>query len=103
MSVQTFEVRVRNNGYLGMKHIEASNHKSAGIKGKKYGHVVSVRKVEFDRPFGNIEKLDLKQPPLVEYVENSLYGSAIAMDEMIWQKRNKRRNNLYKDKFSLDK
>ncbi len=99
---RTFEVRVRNNGLLGMKHIQARDHRQAGIKGKKYGHIVSIRRVDQARLFGDIEKLDLKQPPLVEFVQDSPYTTAIAMDEMIWQKRNKRRKNLQKDKKNID-
>lgn len=102
----TFEVRVRNNGNLGMKHIDASNSKSASIKGRKYGHVVSVRKVDKERQLKYIEQLDLHQPPLIEYVEGSSYTTAIAMDEMIWNKKKKRSERLesrQKDKNHLDK
>lgn len=98
-----FEVRVRNNGFLGMKHVEARDHRQARVKGKKYGHVVSVRRTHPERLFGDIEKLDLKQRPLVEYVQDSPYTTAIAMGEMIWQKRNKRINNRWKDKKDIDK
>ena len=35
-------------------------------------------------------------------VRASPYRSAVAMDELIGQKRNARRNNLYKDKEELD-
>ena len=94
----TFEVRVRNNGNLGMKHVEANNHRSARIKGMRYGHVVSVRKVDPERRLKYIEELDLKQPPLVEYVEGSPYATAIAMGEMIWQKKSKRSMRLEKRK-----
>jgi len=94
----TFEIRVRNNGSLGMKHVQAKDHKSAKIKGKRYGHVVSVRKADITHIFGNIENLELNQMPLVEYVKGSHYESAIAMDEMIWNKRNKRIKNKEKDK-----
>ncbi len=101
--VEMFEVRVRNNGVLGMKHIEARDHRQAGVKGRKYGHIVSVRHIDKTRIFGDIEKLDLEQPPLVEFVQDSPYKTAIAMDEMIWQKRNKRIKNRQKDKLAIDK
>lgn len=101
--MQFYEVRIRNNGKLQTKHHEASKPGQAERKGRKHGQVVSVRKVDFTKIFGNIENLDLKQPPLIEYVENSPYTTAIAMDEMVWQKRNKRIRNRGKDENRLDK
>lgn len=89
---------IRNEKRLKTFHIEAIRPKQAKIKAMKYGQVISVRKVDYTKIFGNIEQLDLNQKPLIEYVEDSPYRNAIAMDEMIWQKRNKRINNRGKDK-----
>ncbi|KKM13597.1 hypothetical protein LCGC14_1714600 [marine sediment metagenome] len=99
----TYEIRIKNNGTPKTMHKEARNHHQAFVKAKKYGQVLSVRKVDFTQIFGNIEKLDLKQAPLIEQVEGSPYNSAIAMDEMIWNKRNKRIGNRDRDKIDLDK
>lgn len=101
--LQIYEVRIKDNGKPQTKHTEASSPSQAKKKALKYGQVVSVRKVDYTKIFGDIEKLDLNQPPLIEYVENSPYTTAVAMDEMIWQKRNKRLKNKGKDKNRLDK
>jgi len=95
--------KIKNEKRLKTVHVEASRKKQAEVKGRKHGRVISVRKVDFTKIFGNIENLDLKQPPLIEYVENSPYTTAIAMDEMVWQKRNKRIRNRGKDENRLDK
>ncbi len=101
--LQIYELRIKNNGKPQTKHIEARGQHQAYVKARKYGQVISVRKVDYTKIFGNIENLDLHQKPLIEYVENSPYTTAIAMDEMIWQKRNKRLKNKDKDKNRLDK
>jgi hypothetical protein len=95
----TYEVRLRNSGSIIMLHFLASGHHQAIVKAKGRGQIISVRKVDYTQIFGDIERLDLQQK---EYVENSPYETAIAMDEMIWLKRNKRRNNQFKDKKSID-
>ena len=99
----TYEIRIKNNGTPKTMHKEASSHHQAFVKAKKYGQVLSIRKVDFTQIFGNIENLDLHQPPLIEQVEGSPYSTAVAMDEMIWQKRNKRIKNRDKDENRLDK
>ncbi len=76
-------------------HIEARTPEQASDKAEKYGRPISVRKIARSKIFGNIEQLDLKPPP---YQEGNPYETAIAMDEMIWQKRNNRRKNMSKDK-----
>ncbi len=90
-----YEVRVRNHRYVEMFHIDAKNHSRAKSLAKKFGHVVSIRKVDKELLLGKIEHLKLDEP--IEVIENP-YESAVAMDEMIWNKRNKRRINQSKDK-----
>ncbi len=112
-NLQTYEVTVRVKGnptefwdgkylhrykigkLLQMFHIEARTHKIAKERAKRYGYPIAVRKANVDRIKGNIENLKLDQG------ENP-YPTAISMDEMIWQKRNIRRNNLHRDKETID-
>ncbi len=112
MSLQTFEVRVNvKNGkghyssLLGMHvqdeivkmfHKEARTPKQAMQKCEKYGRPISVRKIVMDKIIGFAENTVLEQ------LENP-YEHAIAMDEFVWQKRNKRIKNQDKDKKSIDK
>ncbi len=93
-----FQVEVRNNGQTKMLHYTAHDGDQAAAKADGHGQIVSVRKVEYAEIYGNIEKLNLKQPP--EFVDSSPYETAVAMDELIWDKRNKRRMNQEKDKKS---
>jgi len=92
-----FEVRVRNHRYVEMFHIDAKSHSRAKTLAKKFGHVVSIRKVDKELLLGRIEHLKLDEP--IEMIESSPYESAIAMDELIWNKRNKRRENQQRDKI----
>ena len=101
--IATYEARVRINRQLKMFHFLDVSRKRAKAMASKKGHVVSVRKVDYTNVFGNIENLNLDLPPLVEYVTDSPYESAIAMDEMIFNKRNNRLKNKGKDKVELDK
>jgi hypothetical protein len=125
-NVTTFEVRVRVDsgkpeykpikysskvkGYYGkvewaceqvvkMFHIPARTHEQAKkIARRKYGEPISCHKLDVMSHLSNIENLKLDQPVL--YGAGSPYKNAIAMDEKIWEKRNKRRNNMHKDKGS---
>ena len=95
---QTYELRLRVNGELKTVHKTASSPYQAMVKAKKLGTAIHVRKVDFTKIFGNIEDLNLEQG---EKVEVSPYTTAIAMDEMIWKKKDnriKRLNNRQKDK-----
>jgi hypothetical protein len=67
-------------------------------EGGSYGRVIRCHKVSRDRilGIGSIEHMRLDARPV--QVKSSPYRSAIAMDEMIGQKRNTRRANQYKDK-----
>lgn len=79
-----------------MKHIDARTHEQAKKKAEKYGRVLSVRKHISTRSYGKIENIKLDQEPLPLIVPQ--FSKAIAMDEMIWKKRNVRRNNMQRDK-----
>ncbi len=115
-NVATFEVKVRVSVgkeeykpicYYGkaewardkickMFHIKArTQDKAEKIARKKYGEPISCRKVNVYDMLGNPENIKLEQPTV--YGVNP-YKNAVAMDEMIWEKRNKRIKNAYKDK-----
>lgn len=108
----TFEVRVRTKSdkpigfdsfhgefifrkILKMFHIDANKPGQAIEKAKRYGDVVSCRKVSVAEALCAIENLDLTQKPA--YGKGSPYPSAVAMDEMVWKKQ-KRMKNHHKDK-----
>jgi len=88
-----------------MFHIDARTPEQAGEKAKRYGRPLTIRKADITKMYGDITRLKLDQKPLVDmYQQGSPYSSAIAMDEMIWQKKNrkKRVKNREKDKKSID-
>ena len=111
-NVTTFEVRVRVKGQplayhdyhgeykynkiLKMLHIVRRTSNQAIVAARKYGEVVSCRKVDIGAMVGNIEHIKLDQATV--YDSGNPYKTAVAMDEMVWNKRNKRINNVYKDK-----
>jgi ribosomal protein S16 len=85
-----------------MKHIEARTPNQAKEKAKKYGRPLSIRLHQTVRRFENIENLKLNQQPIDDiYQHGNPYSDAIAMDEMIWKKRNDRRKNMKRDKKYL--
>ncbi len=87
-----------------MFHFSAKTPQQACDKAWKYGRPLGVRKIDRDKIFGDIEKLKLAPQTLDVYKDGNPYNSALAMDEMIWQKRNSRRKNMQqKDKISIDK
>ena len=92
---------------IKMFHIEASDPKKAEEKSRKYGgNFVSCRKANRERIIGleNVEHIHIEPPPPEIYGKGNPYVTPMAMDSMIWNKRNKRRSNLYKDKEdSIDK
>ena len=108
----TYEVRVKVRGapieyyarygrviykdIIKMLHFNVRTPKQATDRACKYGEVLSCRKVDKDSMIGNIEKIQLE--PQDVYAMGNPYNNALAMDEMIWNKRNNRRNNLHKDK-----
>lgn len=93
-----YEVGVIRNGQTDMLHYNRNTPKQAMDAGSCHGRVIFCRKVQRDKIFaiGSIEHMKLDVKPV--QVKSSPYRSAIAMDEMIGQKRNLRRANLYKDK-----
>jgi hypothetical protein len=112
MSMATYEIRVRVKGetpkyeykrgcfsykeIVKMFHKEAHSPHQAMERCRKYGTPISARKVDTSAMFGNFEQLPINNNV---YVEGNPYGNAVSMDEMIWQKRNKRRDNMFKDKL----
>jgi hypothetical protein len=73
---------------MKMFHVEARTPDQAIKKSEKYGgELVSCRKAD-------------KEEPPVMYLKGNPYKSAIAMESMIWQKRNVRRKKMDKDKES---
>ncbi len=113
-NVSTFEVRVRQKGVVPIKilnwdegrkfkkvlkmfHIERRTRRQAIEEAERYGDVVSCRKVDASRDIGSIENLTIDNEKYIP-VNVNLYTSAIAMDEMVWKKRNKRIHNRHKDK-----
>ena len=114
--IPTFEVKVKiKNGMkiysslLGMFvqeeitkmfHRDARTGNQAMRMCEKYGRPVSARKADVTKMLGNMENLSLEQEP---YNDGNPYESAIAMDEFIWNKKNrkKRIQNQGKDKKDL--
>ena len=113
-----FEVRVKvkdgikhYSSFLGMFvqsetikmfHRDARTGGQAMKRCEKYGRPISVRKADVSKMLGNMENLRLEQAP---YSDGNPYESAIAMDEFIWNKkeRKKRIQSQEKDKKDLTK
>ena len=97
----SFQGLYRNWEERKMKHVDARTPAQAANKARKYGKVLSVRKHVSSRRFEKIEHIDIErtQPELVK----PTFSQAIALDEMIWKKRNVRRKNMYRDKNKVDK
>lgn len=87
--------KYENKDTVRMFHIEARTGRLACDKAEKYGHPLGARKVNVDKIRGNPENLKLDIVPDVLQVGDN---RAIAMDEMVWLKRNNRRNNMGKDR-----
>jgi predicted aconitase len=111
VSITTYEAWVKSNRFwvhtkqgkhpmVRMYHIDARTNEQAREKAKKYGEPIRVQKAKTEDMFGEFELLPLRNDV---YQNGNPYDSAVALDEMIWLKRNKRRNNMYKDKESIDK
>jgi hypothetical protein len=78
-----------------MVHIIRRTKQQAIKEGQKHGRVIHCRKADMTAMLGNPETLKLDQPSV--YGINP-YKTAVAMDEMIGQKRVKRRKYMQKDK-----
>lgn len=81
-------------------HKEAKTPEQAKARCKEYGRPISVRKVDVSTMHKDFEKLPLLNGV---YQDGNPYEHAIAMDEMIWEKRNKRRSTMQKEKDTLEK
>ena len=84
---------------LKMFHFDRRTPRQAINAGMKHGKVLHCRKADAQAMLGNPEKIVLDQT--IAFGVNNPYKNAIAMDEMIWQKRNKRRTNSFKDKRKI--
>lgn len=85
------------NTVAKMFHIEARTQEQARKKAEKYGRPVSVRKVNKDKVGRSTENMLLR---VSEGLFNP-YPDAIAMDEMIWRRKERRAeriNDRVKDK-----
>lgn len=88
------KVRQKNSRYIIRTcRIQERNDDKAREKARKYGEPITAYKVDVNT--SGIEHLKLNQLPLEKV------STAIAMDEMIWAKRNKRRENIFKDKVDV--
>lgn len=94
-----YEVGIVRNGITVMLNYNRGRSKQAMREGGKHGRVLFCRKANRDKiiGIGEIEHMRL-EPNKPVMVKTSPYRSAIAMDELIGQKRNLRRDNLYRDK-----
>lgn len=101
----TYEVLVKSNKVMvntrgghhpltKMYHVDATSPEKAARKVEKHGKPVRVRKADVTMMYGNFENILDDNV----YQNGNPYNSALAMDEMIWQKRNNRRNNMHRDK-----
>ena len=81
-----------------MFHIDARTDEQARKKAKKYGKPLSVRKYHPEDRLKNIENIKLNQEPLDVFLLNNQFNKALAMDEFIWKKQNKKRKYLHLDK-----
>ena len=80
-------------------HIPARTPQQACDKARKHGRPLEAHKINREKIFGNIEALKISETqPKGVYAQGNPYNTAVAMDEMIWLKRNNRRKNMVKDK-----
>lgn len=103
----TFEVKVKVkdgskifSSFLGMFvqhetvkmfHKDARTGNQAMSMCEKYGRPISYHKADVSKMLGNMENLPLEQAP---YSDGNPYDSAIAMDEFIWKKKDKRKKRI---------
>jgi len=97
-----YDVGVVRNGITVMLNYDRNSWKQAKREGQKHGRVLFCRKTNKDKiiGIGEIEHMRL-EPNKPIRVKSSPYRSAVAMDEMIGQKRRLRRDNLQKDKGNI--
>lgn len=104
-NIHTFEVKVEvkesgsrhfsphvgmyiENKVTKMFHFDTRTPKQAERRGEKHGRVISVQKVDVDRMRGNMDSLMLRLKA------TNPYPDAVAMDEMIWRRKDKRAERL---------
>jgi hypothetical protein len=108
MNINVYEVRVQIKGQpfeyysrFGKRisndiekifHFERNKPEQAIEEGRRYGKVINCRKVKYSDVLGEIEGMKLNPQPSI-YAQGNPYKSAIAMSDMIWEKRNIRRLN----------
>lgn len=108
-NIQTFEVQVRvkrkgsrrfsprmgmyvDDSDIRMFHIEAGKPKQAKRKAEKHGRVLSCRKVSASQV---IERMAvITEAQLVGIQMTNPYLDAVAMDELIWKRKNKRAERI---------
>ena len=100
--MESFGVRFKDNGRIKTAVVEAVGHERAERKASAFPNVISVHKLFYDRiiyhEVNEIKKTtdlmqDIAQPKM----------SPLAMDEFIWMRKNKRKQNLEnKSKDKLD-
>lgn len=111
-TLTTFEVRVEvkqgskhYQSFLGMYvqdktvkmfHKDARTREQAIQKCEKYGRPLSARKLDVEKIDGSMVNLNLEE------IMINPWENALAMDEMIWRKRNVRIQSRQKDKPTLD-
>jgi predicted HTH domain antitoxin len=84
-----------------MFHFERRTPEQAVEAGKRYGEVLTCRKADREKILGSVDGMSIDPIPTI-YDNGNPYKNAMAMDDMIWKKRNIRRANLDKDKKDLD-
>lgn len=93
------ETRKGKHPLVKMYHIEARTHQQAREKAKKYGEPIRVQKADPLVMFGDIEHLPLQNDiyiPGGQYSEMTY--SPLNYSNKVYEKRNKRRNNMHRDK-----
>ena len=111
-TLTTFEVRVEvkqgskhyqpflgmyvQNKTVKMFHKDARTREQAIQKCEKYGRPLSARKLDVEKIDGSMVNLNLEE------IMINPWENALAMDEMIWRKRNVRIQSRQKDKPTLD-
>jgi hypothetical protein len=97
--IGTFEVRVFNsNGRLIKLYFDRRYHYQAMEEGQKHGRVESCRKVSREKYFlGSIKNIILDEP-MVEFVKGNPFVNPIAMEELIFNRKEKRAERLENNK-----
>ncbi len=86
-----------NRDAVRMYHIKRRTSNQARNIAEKYGHVLSVRKAARVNTWLPELQREMNTQDVLQVGDNK----ALALDEMIWVKRNKRRKNNGKDKKNV--